>query len=64
MLLDTKKTAEQFLKVREALGIEQKTLAAEMRVSQPYLCDLEKGKRRWSLALFNYTKAALERLTK
>lgn len=64
MLLDNEKTAAQFLEIRKTLNIEQKTLALEMGVSQGYLCDLEQGKRRWSLLIFNSAKAALERLTK
>ena len=63
-LLDTPATATAIVKAREALGISQKALALELAVSQSYLCDLEKGSRRWSLALFNSAKSALERLSK
>ena len=63
-ILDTPATAAAIVKARETLGISQKALALELSVSQSYLCDLEKGSRRWSLALFNSAKAALEKLSK
>lgn len=63
-LLDTPKTAAQILKARIDLKISQKALAIEMEISQAYLCDLETGKRRWSLALFNFAKAGMERMIK
>lgn len=63
-LLDDDATAEAILSARNSAQVSQKTLSMEMGISQSYLCDLEKGVRRWSLALFEQAKAALERLTK
>lgn len=62
--LDSEKTAAAIMAARESGNVSQKTLSMEMDISQSYLCDLEKGTRRWSLDLFNKAKAALERLTK
>lgn len=61
-LLDTPKTALAIVHARQSLNISQKALAIEMECSQGYLCDLEKGTRRWSLDLFNKAKSALGRL--
>lgn len=36
---------------RKAHGIKQKDLAKSLGVSNPYLCDIEKGKRTPGLAL-------------
>ncbi len=64
LLLNTEATADQITGTRKALGISQKALAIEMRISQTYLMDMEKGKRRWSLKYFESAKAALGRLSK
>jgi predicted transcriptional regulator len=64
MLLDDEATAKAIVNAREALNIQQKALAIEMGISTPFLCDLEKAHRRWSLALFEKAKAAMERLVK
>lgn len=61
-LLDTAETAKMVVFVRVQMGVSQKALAIEMGINQSYLCDLEKGKRRWSLALFNSAKDALQRI--
>lgn len=63
-LLDTDKTAIAITETRQVLNISQKALAIEMKISQSYLCDLEQGKRRWSLDIFNSAKSAMERLSK
>lgn len=63
-LLDTEKTAVAITETRQVLDISQKALSIEMKISQSYLCDLEQGKRRWSLEMFNAAKSAMERLSK
>jgi transcriptional regulator with XRE-family HTH domain len=37
---------------REAAGLALRRLAVRMKISAPYLCDLEQGKRNWTDALF------------
>jgi predicted transcriptional regulator len=61
-LLDTKETAKVVVTTRTVLNISQKALAIEMGIKQSYLCDLEKGNRRWSMALFNNAKESLSRI--
>jgi predicted transcriptional regulator len=48
--------------VRRTLKISQKALASEMKMKQSQLCDLEQGRRRWTMALFNTASEALRRL--
>jgi len=62
--LDTQQTTRQIVSVRMAMGISQKALAMEMGISPPYLNDLEKGYRRWTLAKFKNAKSALKRLSR
>lgn len=59
MLLDGPATGAVIQKAREALHVSQKLLASEMHISQSYLCDLEQGRRDWTLTRFNEAKAAL-----
>ena len=63
VVLDTKETAKAIAACRVALGIQQKVLASEMNISQPYLGDLERGARHWNMDLFEKAKAAMERIT-
>ena len=63
MLLDSPATGKAVQTVRDALKVSQKALAIEMKISQAYLCDLEHGRRDWTLARFQEAKAALERLS-
>ena len=57
--LDSVKMGALLIAVRESLGIQQKALAAEMKISASYLSDLEYGKRDWTMEKFERCKAAL-----
>jgi len=62
--LDTRQTARQIISVRMGMGISQKALAMEMGISPPYLNDLERGYRRWTIKKFKNAKSALKRLSR
>jgi len=61
--LETHQTANQIVEARKQLGISQKALAIEMGIGRPYLCDLEYGRRRWTMERFKKAKASLQRLS-
>ncbi len=47
-------------KLREAAGIQQKTIARSMGFTPPYISGLEKGNRHWSEALVLAYKRAIQ----
>ena len=45
---------------RELAKVSLRQLAKRLAVSAPYLCDLEKGRRKWSNDRFNAAHALLD----
>lgn len=64
VFLDSKATGKAVKNARAGAKIMQKELAAEMAVTPSYLSDLERGARRWTTALFDKAKAALQQLAR
>lgn len=62
-ILDDGATAAAIRRTRLALGLQQKSVALEVGITQSYLADMESGKRHIKLAMFNRIKTALDRLT-
>lgn len=49
---------------RSKSKVSIRKLAEELGLSAPYLSDLERGRRNWSVGLDEHYEAALKRLTK
>lgn len=49
-LIDHAKTGEEMRRLRESSGKSLRAVAAKMGISAPYLSDLEKGRRNWTVA--------------
>ena len=49
---------------RMDIGANQKLLAAEMGISQAYLCDLECGRRKWSARLYEKMRDGFDKIVK
>jgi len=49
--LDHAGVGRKLVQTRKAAGVSQKTMAAQLGISCPYLSQLEHGKRRWPMAL-------------
>lgn len=60
--LDWEICGRRVAKARKALNICQKSLAIEMGFNQPYLSDLEHGRRKWTVELFQSAIDAMQRL--
>lgn len=45
--------------LREGLNISAAQVARTMKISKPYLCDLEYGRRNWRLELITKYRAAI-----
>lgn len=48
---------------REMAGVKMRALATEMKISAPYLHDLEMGKRNWSEEYFKSAQAGIAKLS-
>lgn len=48
-VIDSTATGEQARAEREAAGLSLREMARRMGVSAPYVCDLELGRRAWSM---------------
>ena len=57
--IDSAKAGAIIRQKREAKGLALIRLAARMKLSNGYLCDLEQGKRNWTQKLFS---KALEKI--
>lgn len=44
---------------REGMGMTQTEVAREMKVTRPYVCDLEHGKRNWTASMAKRYLAAV-----
>lgn len=56
---DPKETGAKMRKAREKSGQDVKSVAGRMKISTAYLSDLERGNRRWTLAIMESFQAAL-----
>lgn len=56
--IDQRTTAEKMTVMADESGLKRNEIAARMKISAPYLCDLLHGYRNWSEALaLRFTKA-------
>lgn len=44
---------------REAMGMSQAEVARLMKITRPYVCDLERGKRNWTPSTVERYEAAV-----
>ena len=51
MVPRTYETGRDMMRRREAAGISLRALARTLKFSAAYVCDLEKGRRQWSMRL-------------
>jgi len=59
-VLDSREFGREMRRIREKRGYMMKSVAEEMGVSAPYLCQLEKGYREWDSELIEKFKLALK----
>lgn len=56
--LDSRAVGAAMKAIRESRGISQTEVARRMKLSKPYICDLERGHRHWRDELIaSYNKA-------
>ena len=61
-MIDAMETGARVARIRAAIGISQKELAAAMTISQSHMCQLEHGDKPWSWDRFASAKAALQNI--
>lgn len=60
---DSKKQGEELIAHRKSKNLSARKVALAMKISPPYLCDLEKGHREWSRDLIKRFRDSVRQLS-